>query len=211
MLSSSLPSSDTAHEFSEKVALVTGGSKGIGRAICIELARCGARVAVNYQRDEDAASGTLEEIRRIGSDGIIIQTDVSARTDVAGMVQRIAGSLGPVDLLVNNAGIFNKVSHEEHTLEIWQRTLDVNLTGSYNVIWEIKDSMIARRFGRIVNMSSISALAARPWSIPYAVSKAGLISLTKSCAAAFAPYNIRVNAVAPGLVETEMLRSSPEE
>lgn len=198
-------------EFGGKVALVTGGGRGIGRAICLELARRGARVAVNYASREAAALQTLKEVRAGGTEGIAVRADVSDRSQVASMVARTVKELGPVDLLVNNAGIFHRVSHQEHTPEIWRRTLDVNVTGPYNVIWAVKDSMIARKFGRIVNTSSLSALAARPNSIPYAVSKAALISLTKCCAAAFAPHNVRVNAVAPGLIESEMLHQSPDD
>ena len=115
--------------------------------------------------------------------------------------------LGPIDLLVNNAGIFHFVSHEETTPEIWQRTMDVNLTSSYNVTWAVKQSMIERGFGRIVNVSSIAGLRPRPMSIAYAVSKAGMISLTKGLAEALAAHNIRVNAVAPGLIDTEIITS----
>jgi 3-oxoacyl-[acyl-carrier protein] reductase len=121
------------------------------------------------------------------------------------MVRQVTEQLGPVDLLVNNAAVFYLLAPGEADPETWQRTLDVNLTGAYNVTWAVKDSMIARRFGRIVNLSSISALRPRPRSIAYAVSKAGLIALTRCCAEAWAPHNIRVNAVSPGLIETEMV------
>jgi len=130
---------------------------------------------------------------------------VASSDDVDRMIAAVTGELGPVDLLVNNAGVFDFVSHEETTQAIWQRTLDVNLTGAFLVTWSVKDSMIARGYGRIVNMSSISALDPRPMSIAYAASKAGLVGLTKSTAAALAAHNIRVNAVAPGLIETDIL------
>lgn len=198
-------------DFKNKVALVTGGSKGIGRAVCLALAERGATVAVNFHSNAEAAQKTLDDVRALGSEGMMAQADVSVQSQVTAMVEQMVQSLGPIDFLVNNAGINHLTRHAELTPEIWQRVLDVNLTGAYYVIWAVKDAMMARRFGRIVNVSSISALAARPWGIPYAVSKAGLISLTKSCAAAFAPYNVRVNAVAPGLVETEMLRQASDE
>src|SRR5258708_34011513 len=121
------------------------------------------------------------------------------------MIAEITMRLGPVDLLVNNAGVFDYAPHTETTPAIWHRTLDVNLTGAYHVTWAVKDSMIARGYGRIVNMSSISALTPRPMSIACASSKAGLVGLTKSIAAALAPHNIRVKAVAPGWIETEIL------
>ncbi|MCI0537055.1 MAG: SDR family oxidoreductase [Verrucomicrobiales bacterium] len=206
-----MPQPHHSDDFTGKVALVTGGAKGIGRAICLALAQRGAKVAVNYYSSKDEAKKTLQQIEDLGSTGTIIRADVSIQAEVVTMVEQVTQTFGPIEYLVNNAGIYHLVNHGQHTPEIWRRTLEVNLTGPYQVIWAVKDSMIARKFGRIVNMSSLSGLAARPWSIPYAVSKAGVIALTKSCAAAFARYNIRVNAVAPGLVETEMLHRSPDE
>jgi 3-oxoacyl-[acyl-carrier protein] reductase len=114
-------------------------------------------------------------------------------------------------MLVNNAGIFEYVSHESTTLEQWKRTLDINLTGTYLVTWAVKEQMIARKFGRIVNVSSIAALRARPNAIAYAASKAGVVAFTKSAAEALIPYNIRVNAVAPGLIDTEILKDVDEQ
>jgi 3-oxoacyl-[acyl-carrier protein] reductase len=198
-------------DYAGKVALVTGGGRGIGRAICLALAREKARVAVSYYQSERQAEETLDDIRALGSEGIIVKADVAHAGQVAEMVQRVGRELGPIDYLVNNAGIYHLVTHEHLTPEIWQRTLDVNLTGAYHVTWAVKDSMIRRGFGRIVNITSIAALQARPWCLSYSVTKAGLIALTKGLAAALAPHNIRVNAVAPGLVETHMLRQSPNE
>jgi 3-oxoacyl-[acyl-carrier protein] reductase len=200
-----------ADDHAGKVALVTGAARGIGRAICLALAREGARVAVNYYRSECQAQETLDEVRALGSEGLMVKADVSAPEQVKEMVRRIGRDLGPIDYLVNNAGIYHLVTHDQLTPEIWQRTLDVNLTGTYHVTWAVKDSMVERGFGRIVNITSISALQARPWCLSYSVTKAGMIALTKGLAAALAPHNIRVNAVAPGLVETHMLRQSPNE
>ena len=191
--------------FDGKNALVTGGARGIGRAICETLGRRGARVAVNYRTSQQDADETVAQIRAEGADAIAICADVSDPEQVTAMVRQVTEQLGPVDLLVNNAAVFHLLAPGEVDPETWQQTLDVNLTGAYRVTWAVKDSMIARRFGRIVNLSSISALRARPRSIAYAVSKAGLIALTKCCAEAWAPHNIRVNAVSPGLIETEMV------
>ena len=197
----------TDHEriFAGKTALVTGGSRGIGRACCLRLGEAGARVAVNFCSNEDAAIETARLVEEAGSSAICVRADVASAGDVDRMIGEIDSKLGPVDLLVNNAGVFDYVSHAGTTRAIWQRTIDVNLTGAFLVAWAVKDGMIERGYGRIVNMSSISALDARPMSIAYSASKAGLVGLTKSLAAALAPHKIRVNAVAPGLIDTEIL------
>lgn len=192
-------------EFKTRTALVTGASRGIGRACAILLAQGGAKVAVNYRANKDAALQTLGAVEEAGSQGIIVQADVSQPADVERMVLEIERDLGPVELLVNNAGVFDYVSHEGTSLEIWHRAIDNNLTSAYLVTWAVKGGMIERGFGRIVNVSSISGLEAKPMCIAYAVSKAGMISLTKSLAVALAGSNIRVNAVAPGLIATEIL------
>ncbi|MCC7422094.1 MAG: SDR family oxidoreductase [Planctomycetaceae bacterium] len=188
-----------------RTALVTGGAKGIGRACCLKLAQAGADVAINYLTSEGPARETAEEVRRAGVRAHLVRADVSSPEQVAAMVQDVTDALGPVDLLVNNAGVFHFLPHEETTLEVWRQTMEVNLTGSYLVTWAVKQSMIERGFGRIVNIASIAGLRPRPMSIAYAASKAGLIGLTKSLAEALAPHNIRINAVAPGLIDTEIL------
>ena len=165
----------TTIEFPQRVALVTGGSRGIGRACCIKLAEAGARVAVNYRSNQPAAEATVEAIRAQGGEALAIQADVAVADDVTRMIAQVEGQLGPVDLLVNNAGIFEVGQHTEETLEIWQRTLDCNLTGTFHVTWAVKDGMIERGYGRIVNIASVAALAARPQCIAYSVSKAGVV------------------------------------
>lgn len=195
----------TETRFDGRTALVTGGARGIGRAICELLALRGAAVAVNYRTSQDQARETVSHIESTGGKAIAVRGDVADREQVAAMVSEVTDRLGPVDLLVNNAAVFHLLDAGDLPAEVWQQTLDVNLTGAYYATWAVKESMIARRFGRIVNISSIGGLRARPRSIAYSVSKAGLIALTKSCAEAWAPHGIRVNAVAPGLVETEMI------
>ncbi len=188
-----------------RVALVTGGSRGIGRACCLRLARAGASVAVNFARQDVAAADVVDAIRSEGGTAAAFQADVTSENAVKTMVADVERALGPIDLLVNNAGIFERASHTETTPELWRRTIDTNLTGVYTVTWAVKDGMVARRFGSIVNLTSVSALRARPMSIAYAASKAGVVALTKSLAEAVAGDGVRVNAVAPGLIDTEIL------
>ncbi len=192
-------------DFENRTVLVTGGSRGIGRACCERLARAGARVAVNFHSREDQALETARRVESLGAQAMVVRADVTDETAVAAMVQQVSDRLGPIDMLVNNAGIFEYVTPETTTLDHWRRTIDVNLTGLYIVTWAVKDQMMARRFGRIVNVSSISALRSRPYGIAYSASKAGIIAFTKSASEALVPYNIRMNAIAPGLVETEII------
>jgi len=192
-------------DFKGRVALVTGGSRGIGRACCERLARGGADVAINYVSNESAARATAQQVEAAGRRAHVVQADIASPEQVAAMVDDVVKTLGPVDLLVNNAGVFDWVSHNDVTLEIWQRELDVNVTGTYLVTWAVKDGMIERGFGRIVNLSSTSGLRARPMSIAYATTKSAIIGFTKSLAEALARDNVRVNGVAPGLIETEII------
>ena len=189
-----------------RTALVTGGARGIGRGICLRLAREGIKVAVNYHSSESEARETAQQIEEMGSAAYTIQADVASKQAVDAMVEEVSEQLGPIDLLVNNAGIFEFVSHDQLTLDLWQKTLDTNLTGAFNTIWAVKPSMLERGYGRIVNVSSIGGIRARPKSIAYGASKAGLIMLTKGVAEALAPHNIRVNCLAPGLTDTDLPR-----
>jgi 3-oxoacyl-[acyl-carrier protein] reductase len=199
------------HSLAGRTALVTGGAKGIGRACCVRLAQAGANVAINYLTSDEQARVTADLVEQAGVKAHLICADVASPEQVTAMVSEVIDALGPVDLLVNNAGVFHFLPHDETSLEIWRKTLDVNLTGAYLVTWAVKPSMIERGFGRIVNIASIAGLRPRPMSIAYAASKAGLIGLTKSLAEALAPHNIRVNAIAPGLIDTEILSDVSQE
>ena len=197
-------------DFENRTVLVTGGSRGIGRACCRRVAQAGARVAINYHARQDDARETARLVESAGGQAMIVQADVADEQSVEAMVARVNDQFGPIEMLVNNAGIFELVGHDATTLDHWKRTLEVNLTGTYLVTWAVKDQMIAQKFGRIVNVSSIAALRARPNAIAYAASKAGVVAFTKSAAEALIPYNIRINAVAPGLIETEILEDVNE-
>ena len=194
--------------FEGRTALVTGGARGIGRAICQAVADGGARVAINYQRNEKAALETLSLVEKDAEEALIVQGDVSQESDVDRMVAHVTERLGPIDLLVNNAGIANSVEHDQVSFSSWKRMFEVNVDGPFLTTWAVKDEMIQRRFGRIVNISSLSGLVRKRNQIHYATTKAAVNSFTRHCAQAFAPYNVRVNCVAPGLTRTELSMSA---
>jgi len=198
----------TGRIFEGRTAIVTGGSRGIGKAIVCRLASEGARVAVSYERNERAARETLKLVESAGGTGIIVQGNVAQPAEVDRMVARAREQLGPIDFLVNNAGIAETVTHQELTFARWKQMLDVNLDGTFLTTWAVKDEMIARRFGRIVNVSSLAGLVKKKGMIHYATAKAAVISFTRHCAEAFAPHNVRVNCVAPGLTNTELAQSA---
>lgn len=196
----------SSRELENRTVLVTGGSRGIGRAICLALGGAGARVAVNYANDRDAADKTLAELEALGAQATIVKADVSEPDAVSGMVETVENSLGPVDLLVTSAGIARAEQHDEMRFEGWRRMLAVNLDGTYLPVMAVKDGMLARGYGRIVCIASIAGLRARGSMITYSTSKAAVIAFARSCAAAFGP-DIRVNCVAPGLIDTDMGQS----
>ncbi len=192
--------------FQGKVALVTGGSRGIGKETAKKLASEGATVAVHYSNSVTKAEDVCAEIYgRYKQKALPFQADISDRDAVNRMVSEVTRELGPIELLVNNAGDVGDMTFDELTSEHWDRIISINLTGPFNVLWSVKDEMIKRKFGRIVNVSSIAALAVRPDQLPYAAAKAGIISLTKSCCGPLAKHNIRINSVAPGAIDTDML------
>ena len=194
-------------EFEGRTALVTGGSRGIGRSTCLMLAERGARVAVNYTRNEDAANTALAMVEEAGAEGMIVRADVSSEGDVDRMVGEVRSRLGPVDLLVNNAGIAKNQSHSELAYADWKRMFEVNVDGVFLATWAVKDEMIERGFGRIVNVASLAGIILKKDMVHYATTKAAVISFTRHCAEAFAPHNVRVNCVAPGLTDTDLAGS----
>ncbi len=199
-------------KFQGKVALVTGGSRGIGKATAFKLASEGASVAVHYATSGAAAEDVCAEIYgEYKQKALPFQADISDREAVNSMVAEVTKELGSIDLLVNNAGDVGDMMFDELTPEHWDQIIAINLTGPFNVLWAVKQGMIEKQFGRIVNVSSIAALAVRPNQLPYAAAKAGIISLTKSCCGPLAQHNIRINSVAPGAIDTDMLNEvSPE-
>ncbi len=190
-------------EFAGKTALVSGGSRGIGRAVAIKLAQQGADIAINFlSRDEDAQAAK-ELVEREGVRCVLVKGDVSKPADVEAMAQKARSELGPISLLVANAGLSIIESHEQISWESWRKTMAVNLDGAFLQVMAVKDEMLANRYGRIVCISSIASLLPRKMQIHYASSKAGVNAMVRCCAQAFAPH-VRVNCITPGLIETEM-------
>ena len=202
------------NDLSGRVALVTGGSRGIGRAICRRLARAGAWVAINHSSSDEAAQETLAEIRADGGEGGVYKADVSSFDATDAMFRRIEAESGPVDLLVTNAGIASFKDDVDMPVDLWRRILSVNLDGTFHSVWRAKAGMLARGDGRIVCISSINGLAPTTMQsdrlIAYGTSKSAIIGFSRNCAVAFGPA-IRVNCVAPGLIDTDMTSGMSDE
>ncbi|HZL87851.1 MAG TPA: SDR family oxidoreductase [Pirellulaceae bacterium] len=196
--------------FENKVALVTGGSRGIGLATARLLARGGAKVAISYRSREAEAQQAAGELRAIRPGVIHVRCDVSQQDQVDDLVRRTREELGPIDLLAHCGAISNLATHAELDFARWSETIDANLHGAFRVVWAVKDEMLARKSGSIVLLSSVAALRPRANQVHYAAAKAGVIAMARCCAEAFAPH-VRVNCVAPGLVDTEMARVISEE
>lgn len=193
----------------KKVALVTGASRGIGRATAVELAKTGYHVIINYNSSEAAAAETLSEVQAAGGTGRITRFDVADTEEVKNALGGIIAEYKKIDVLVNNAGVtadglFMMMGDDE-----WHRVIDTTLNGFFNVTKPVLREMVRKKRGSIVSVSSISALAPNRGQSNYAAAKAGLIAATKSLAREVARFGIRVNAVAPGPIETDMLSSMP--
>lgn len=198
-------------EFENRVALVTGGSRGIGRAIALRLAEAGADVAISYATRRGPADETAAQIRALGRKAYVAACNVGNHEEVLKLVEGARRELGPINYLAHCGAISNIADHNQLSYDIWQETIQVNLTGAYSAVFAVKDEMIERGFGRIVVISSIAALRPRKMQIHYASAKAGVIAMTRCCAEAFAPHNVRINCIAPGLIETEMADVLTEE
>ena len=201
-------------EFVGRTALVTGGSRGIGRAICQRLARSGARVAINYVANKSAAEETRGLIA--GENGLseIYCADVGDPKQTSDMFDSIETDLGTVDLLVTNAGIARSADSVSMSLETWREIMRTNLDGTFHQVWRAKDGMIEHGYGRIVCISSVLGLVPNQISperlIAYGTSKSAVIGFVRNCAVAFGPH-VRVNGVAPGWIDTEMTEDVSED
>ncbi len=189
-----------------KIALVTGGSRGIGAAISRELGRAGARVAVNYRSGKDAADAVAAEVG-----GIAVAANVGDPADTQALVERVESELGDVDVLVNNAGITRDTLIARMSDEDWDEVIDTNLRGTFNTCRAVSRKMLRRRSGAIVNLTSVVGLHGNPGQANYAASKAGIIGLTKALARELGTRGVRVNAVAPGYISTELTDVLSEE
>jgi len=194
-----------------RVALVTGSSRGIGRAVALGLARQGAVVAVNYAGNASAAEETAAALRDTGTLAMVIKADVAVQEQVDSMVKSVLGEYGRLDILVNNAGVTRDNLLPRLREEDWDAVLNVNLKGAYNCSRAVMRPMLKAKWGRIINISSVVGLTGNPGQANYAASKAGLLGLTKAVAKEMGSRNITVNAVAPGYIETEMTALLPNE
>ena len=192
-----------------KAALVTGGSRGIGRAVCLELARLGAKVAVNYAGNESAARETEQACRALGGEVLLLRADVADAGACDAMVAQVLEQFGRLDILVNNAGITRDGLMLRMDEASWDAVLDTNLKGAFHCMRAAYRPMMRQRWGRVVNISSVVGLRGNAGQANYAASKAGLIGLSKSMAKELAARNITVNAVAPGFIATDMTDALP--
>ncbi len=190
-----------------KVALVTGAQQGIGRGIALALAAAGADVAVNWLDDEGAATAVADAVRDAGRRALLHRADMAQLGEVRAMAAAVATQLGPVDILINNAGVFPRVNFLDMQERDWDFVLDVNLKGAFFCAQAVAQAMVAQgRPGCIVNLTSGAAFRGSPRGTHYCASKGGLLSLTRQMALELAPYRIRVNAIAPGLTDTAQPR-----
>ncbi len=198
-------------DFSGKVALVTGGARGIGRATVLALARGGADVVVNYLKNRDAADDVVKRVATMGRKAIAVQADVGDPSQVEALFAALDREFPKLDILINNAGTGTLKPLEEVTPEFWDDTLRVDLTGPFLCTKAAAARMKPRRYGRIVNISSIGGVHGIGMDLPYSAAKSGIFGLTKASARYLGPYNITVNAVSPGPIDTELSRTLPAE
>src|SRR5690606_17832131 len=194
-----------------KKALVTGASRGIGRAIAIALAEAGADVAINYSGSEQAAAETAEAVRELGRKAIIIKANVGLAAEFEDMVKQVVEQLGAIDILVNNAGITRDNLIMRMKEEEFDQVIETNLKGVFNGIKAVTRPMMKQRSGKIINISSVVGVLGNPGQANYVAAKAGVIGLTKASARELAARNITVNCVAPGFIQTDMTDKLPDD
>ncbi len=204
----SLTTANPAHnlDIADRVALVTGGSRGIGKAVVLLLASHGAKIVVNYVSDEASAAATVEEARSQGGEAVAIQADVSTLAEGERVVKETVERFQRVDFLICNAGIWEGAAVESIPEELWDRTMDINLKGAWSVCRAATPVMKQQKFGRVVLVSSTAGQRGEAFYSNYAASKGGQIAFTKSLSSELAPSGINVNCVAPGWVETDMTK-----
>lgn len=200
-----------ATENEKKIAIVTGGSGGIGRAICVALAEAGCYLIVNYMGNKEGAEQTLALVEQAGSTGEIRQFDVRDGEAADKAVQDIAGRLGSIDILINNAGTIADGLFMMMSAKNWQNVIDTSLNGFYNMTRPVLEKMVRNRRGAIVSISSAASLMANRGQANYAAAKAGLNAASKTVASEVGRLGIRVNVVAPGLIDTEMIENAPKD
>jgi 3-oxoacyl-[acyl-carrier protein] reductase len=196
---------------STRTAVVTGGSRGIGRAISLELAQAGARIVLTYRADAERAEETVAEIRRRGGEAATMSMDVRRTEDVRALADRVSADFGGADILVNNAGVIRDAVFPLMKEEDWDYVVDVDLKGAFRVTRALVRGMLHKGRGRIVNIVSVSGISGHVGQANYSAAKGGLIAFTKALALELAPREITVNAVAPGLVETEIIAHLKED
>jgi 3-oxoacyl-[acyl-carrier protein] reductase len=193
-----------------RTALVTGGSRGIGRAVALGLAEEGADIAVNYVSNEAAARDVVEHVKKVGRRAVLAQADVGDYPDVFRMAQDVLREFGHLDILVNNAGINSDKTFVRMDHASWRKVLAINLDGVFNCTKVFVDQMLRQNYGRVVNMTSVIGQIGNFGQANYAASKAGVAAFTKSLAKELAGKGVTVNAIAPGFIETEMVQAIPE-
>jgi len=195
-------------KLSGKVAIVTGAARGMGAEVARAFAREGANVVVNYRKSADKAEQLARDLRQQKVESITVAADVSKWDEAQSLVRKTLDKFGRIDVLYNNAGILHRVTPEQLTEEMWDQTIDVNLKGTFLCTKAVAEPMKKQRSGRIINVASLSGFLAFQY-LDYSASKGGVIALTKGAAEWLAPYGILVNAVCPGLIETEMGKTNP--
>jgi 3-oxoacyl-[acyl-carrier protein] reductase len=197
-------------ELEGKAAIVTGGTRGIGRAIALDLAASGADVALNYRKSASLAAELADIICGMGRRALAVRADVSSFDDAQAMIQAVLDDFGRLDILVNNAGMNWDGVVWKMTEEQWDRVIEVDLKGTFNYTRAVTPALRDQGSGKIVNITSINGLRGKFGQTNYSAAKAGVIGFTKACARDLGRYSINVNAVAPGLIETEMVKEAPE-